>query len=100
MEPGIDNRSYRKLLDYLAKMKHGSRLPALMLTIAVGATWPKDRVREQTTAITDGLCPRCQLKKETAFHRTWECDQHRSCPAYDATEHLVGEATAQQDMYE
>eukprot|EP00959_Pyramimonas_sp_CCMP1952_P065363 1364306-Pyramimonas_sp.AAC.1 len=100
MEHGIDNRSYRKLLDYLSKMKQGNRLSALMLTIAVGATWPKERVREQTNAVTDGKCPRCKLKQETAFHRTWECDQHKSSPAYDATEHLVGEATAQQDMFE
>eukprot|EP00959_Pyramimonas_sp_CCMP1952_P420675 8811867-Pyramimonas_sp.AAC.1 len=61
-------------------MKHGRRLSTMMLTIAVGATWPKVRVLEQTSAITDGKCPRCQAARETPFHRTWECAANQKCP--------------------
>eukprot|EP00959_Pyramimonas_sp_CCMP1952_P307353 6433128-Pyramimonas_sp.AAC.1 len=78
-------------------MKQGIRLSAPMLTIAVGATWPNARVRDHTSADTDGRCPRCHAKLETAFHRAWECTAHKSCPVYTATEHLIGEATTQQD---
>eukprot|EP00959_Pyramimonas_sp_CCMP1952_P187097 3912500-Pyramimonas_sp.AAC.1 len=43
LQHGVDSRSYRKLPAYLERMPQGVRWSNLVLTIATGATWARQR---------------------------------------------------------
>eukprot|EP00959_Pyramimonas_sp_CCMP1952_P466467 9489994-Pyramimonas_sp.AAC.1 len=79
-------------------MPQGVRLSNVMLTIATGAMWTRQRVFQETkTPDVDAKCPRCGLANEDDFHRAWECEGNQDNPSIQGTNYLLPEAYAQRD---
>ena len=68
LEGGADNRTYRQYIKQLEAAPKGHQLAQMMLCVAVGGTWPRQRVADEAGDTTDVLCPRCREAPETAFH--------------------------------
>ena len=96
MERGVCNFSYRRLLRHLEQAPEGRRLAGMLLSVAVGAAWPRTRRQTRTKQIISEICVRCRQVKETALHRVWGCEGcDRGHPIYKMTEHLVSKALVQ-----
>jgi len=61
----------KMLLKNLAKRELWQDRGVLICTVANGV-WTRDRLFK-AGMVDDGLCPRCLLATETAFHRYWMC---------------------------
>ena len=97
LEAGADNASYRRLLLALERAGHGHQLAEMMLCVAVGGTWPRQRVRDEVGGDVDVMCPRCGEAPETAFHRAWACRCNTGAIAYTASDTLSAQAYAQHE---
>ena len=55
----------------------------LMVKIAGGGCWTKQRCHDQLACKPCPLCPRCREAAETDFHRWWECPANQELKIHD-----------------
>eukprot|EP00959_Pyramimonas_sp_CCMP1952_P312266 6535748-Pyramimonas_sp.AAC.1 len=66
-----------------------------MASIASGGSWPRQTRQDEMAGGHEVLCPRCQEKPETQFHRIWECSENRGSKAHEDSEYLISAAFSQ-----
>eukprot|EP00959_Pyramimonas_sp_CCMP1952_P270893 5663187-Pyramimonas_sp.AAC.1 len=72
----------------------GARLAGLLLSIAVGGTWPRSRKGtlpehrgKSESELQDFMtCLRCKGAVETSFHRSWACSCNKDSPICEASD--------------
>eukprot|EP00959_Pyramimonas_sp_CCMP1952_P421581 8831851-Pyramimonas_sp.AAC.1 len=75
-----------------------------MLAIAVGGTWPRERLLAEVQGAEDDLhmCPRCLIvgerHVETMLHRCWTCPHNKDKKAYQDSDEFLPAAVAQHEQ--
>eukprot|EP00959_Pyramimonas_sp_CCMP1952_P161523 3377575-Pyramimonas_sp.AAC.1 len=101
MEAGVDNESLRLLLHQVSQLPHGLRLAEVLVNIATGGFWTKQRKVDELKGYRgNAICDRCREHPETPCHRAWGCPKNTGSPAYMASEELVPQALTQVDTAE
>eukprot|EP00959_Pyramimonas_sp_CCMP1952_P044971 939475-Pyramimonas_sp.AAC.1 len=74
LERGADLTVFKSL--HAKLVKDGSYSDAALLCCIVsGGTWPEARLQD-AGYLTDGMCPRCGVARETTLHRVWGCSSN------------------------